>query len=1764
MESLEQRLPLSGTPSVIELRIATSTDDAEEAESGAMYLDSTDLETVYDSYQSAGDQTVGMRFQSLGIPAGSVIHAAYVQFQVDETNSSTTSLTIRGEATDDAASFSAAPQDISSRPTTAAAVSWSPPGWNTVGEAGPNQQTPGLSAVIQEVVDRTGWTSSSSLALIVSGTGYRTAESFDGDPTAAPLLHIEYSTDANHINVRVASSADDAEEAESGGMYLNSTDLELVYDDFDSAGDQLIGLRFPSLGIPAGALIDAAHVQFQVDETSSEPTSLTIRGEASDDAASFTAATGDISSRAATAASVFWAPPAWDTVGQAGAAQRTPDLSAVIQEIVDRTGWDGASSLVLVVDGTGRRPAESYDGDPAAAPRLSVEYSTIGNRPPIAVDDFTTTPQDTPIDIDVLANDSDPNSGDTLTVAGVSQGSQGTVTNHGTYVAYTPDTGFTGDDSFTYTIADGNGESDTASVTINVRLFGSWSIVALPDTQKYSEFDSLSYQFEDQTNWIADNIAARNIVFVSHEGDIVDDGGDTAQWQRALRAMDVLDGDLQAHPDGLVPYSAVIGNHDYQVVHEPSSGSDNYVQYFGPSRYAGRGWYGGSSPNQLNHYQLIDAGGYTFLHLGLEWEAEGTPNDPTTALGWAQSILDQFPYTPAILTTHSYLWDEPGLEGHTPTPQTPGGNSGEQIFQQLVRPNRQIFLTFNGHWHQGSNGQDGEYHQVSTNQAGLPVYEMLANYQDYANGGEGWLRTVDFQPGGGSNDEDRILVETYSPTLDRYQTDADSRFSFDLDFGARFDLTGGTNVAPHALADSASTDVETAVTIEVLRNDFDPNPGDTVTLNGFIQGSHGTVNQNGSALVYTPNLGFVGQDTFSYTITDTNGGTASGNVTVTVGDSTRTATFQNGQDGYAGTADTMLQEAAPSADHSATTELNVDTDDPPGTGNFVQSLLRFDEIVGTDPGQVPPGATVLSAWLALETTNEGDGATLHRMLQSWSDMATWDTLGAGVQADGLEASAEYDQFTGFVPTGIRELDVTSGVQAWVNGQDNFGWALLPVDYDGWDFLSSEGSNPPRLTVEFDAATRTLLFQDGLNGYSGTVDTLLQEATPDAEQSGTSELNVDTEDPVGTANEVQALLRFDNVVGDATSQIPPGATIVSASLTLATTNEGDGATVHRMLQPWADTDTWNSRGAGVQADGHEARSAIDLATGFVQTGVRQFDVTASVQAWANGETNNGWAFLPVDFDGWDFHSAEGVTKPLLTVTYTSVTSYLFVDDAGGVPPSNGSGDSSLTSMQLDTMADHAVWAWTGAGITPAEIALLDQVTVEVADLPRGSLGRTFGTRIQVDRNAAGYGWYVDPAEDDDAEYRHLVGGTELRAASGAPAIGVDLQTVLMHEMGHLLGLDDRPGTGHRHELMRSTLPPGTRRLPAGSVPVWSADDSVVLERIGNSGALRVTVLGTRGDDRFTFRAGTLTHGFVINGQEYAASAEAVASVKFRGLSGDDFARLEGSSGDETARLLPARGTLTGPDFRVDLANVETIHVLAVNAGGTDRAFFFDSPGNDRFVARAHKSDAYMVGAGFHNYARGFDRNSAIARAGGENDRAWFFDSSGDDRYVARAHKSDAYMVGAGFRNYARGFDRNSAIARAGGENDRAWFFDSRGDDRFVARAYRSEAIMAGADYFNYARGFDGHCALARAGGNDRAFFYDTSANERFDAGPDWARLRGNGVSYCAKGLDRVSVTSRTTDDVDRVYYYNSAGSVVNRDTFDGLVDYVFWIEDDWRS
>lgn len=178
------------------------------------------------------------------------------------------------------------------------------------------------------------------------------------------------------VDVRVNQISDDAEEViATGTVRPKGTDLELGTDKDkdDNILPMAVGVRFTGLGIPRTAPITQAYIEFTASEPQAMATNVTIRGDDSDDAATFTKATGDISSRPKTTALVGWnGIPAW--TGESDIHQ-TPDLKAIVQEIVNRPSWAPGNAMAFTITGSGRRTAWAFDGASTMAPRLVVNYS---------------------------------------------------------------------------------------------------------------------------------------------------------------------------------------------------------------------------------------------------------------------------------------------------------------------------------------------------------------------------------------------------------------------------------------------------------------------------------------------------------------------------------------------------------------------------------------------------------------------------------------------------------------------------------------------------------------------------------------------------------------------------------------------------------------------------------------------------------------------------------------------------------------------------------------------------------------------------------------------------------------------------------------------------------------------------------------------------------------------------------------------------------------------------------------------------------------------------------------------------------------------------------------------------------------------------------------------------------------------------------------------------------------------------------------------
>ena len=406
---------------------AASSDDAEQ--------ENDEIDSLFDDDLDAGwegapeDQnvlTTGLRFRDIFIPRGAVIDSAYLLLFSHEGKSAedVARITIVGEATDNAQTFT---EDmlIDARPQTTASTLWEvAEEW----EIYLPYRTPDISNILQEVIDRDGWVSGNALALILLGENQgpsdfenaREFESFEniadpedgGDgqhhPERIPQLIVYYSVSSALVDIPIvatdtitdegvtfAASSDDAEQ--------ENDEIDSLFDDDLDAGwegapeDQNIlttGLRFQHLSIPPGAIIDSAYILVFSHEGKStdDVARITIVGDATDDAQTFTEDML-IDARPRTTASVLWeVAEEWEIYQP----YRTPDISGIVQEIVDRDGWATGNSIAFVLLGENQGPSdfenarefESFEniadpedgGDgqhhPERVPRLIVYFSS--------------------------------------------------------------------------------------------------------------------------------------------------------------------------------------------------------------------------------------------------------------------------------------------------------------------------------------------------------------------------------------------------------------------------------------------------------------------------------------------------------------------------------------------------------------------------------------------------------------------------------------------------------------------------------------------------------------------------------------------------------------------------------------------------------------------------------------------------------------------------------------------------------------------------------------------------------------------------------------------------------------------------------------------------------------------------------------------------------------------------------------------------------------------------------------------------------------------------------------------------------------------------------------------------------------------------------------------------------------------------------------------------------------------------------------------
>ncbi len=298
---------------------------------------------------------------------------------------------------------------------------------------------------------------------------------------------------------------------------------------------------------------------------------------------------------------------------------------------------------------------------------------------------------------------------------------------------------------------------------------GSFTIAVMPDTQYYTRKNTAT--FMKQTEWIVANRDARRIAAVLHLGDITYNNG-PAEWQVAQAAMKQL--------DGHVPYFMVPGNHDYGTDGNSPDRTSGFSAHFPVEQFRQHKTFGGTydkEPDRSdNTFHLFEAGGRSFVVICLEWCPR---ND---VVRWANDIATKYADREAILVTHGYLYHDntrydwqkyARKQSATPHYYKMGviGETmdGQELWDNLVSRHKNFILTLNGH----VTG-DGLGHLVSPTPTGRDVNQMLVNFQKKPNGGDGWLRLLEFKP------DRSVEVFDYSPTRDQQNVSEQNRFAMKM------------------------------------------------------------------------------------------------------------------------------------------------------------------------------------------------------------------------------------------------------------------------------------------------------------------------------------------------------------------------------------------------------------------------------------------------------------------------------------------------------------------------------------------------------------------------------------------------------------------------------------------------------------------------------------------------------------------------------------------------------------------------------------------------------------------------------------------------------------------------------------------------------------------------------------------------------------------------------------------------------------------------
>lgn len=430
---------------------------------------------------------------------------------------------------------------------------------------------------------------------------------------------------------------------------------------------------------------------------------------------------------------------------------------------------------------------------------------------------------------------------------------------------------------------------------------------------------------------------------------------------------------------------------------------------------------------------------------------------------------------------------------------------------------------------------------------------------------------------------------------------------------------------------------------------------------------------------------------------------ASGVLSTTSYSQVTTTSFQNGLNGYSGNYVRRIS-STPDRDLEGTdvTYFYVDGYNAAGSPDD-QGFIRFDNIIGNGPGQIPSGATILDAQLRLVTALTGNADSggpfgVAGLMQpfdastsyfgSFSSTTDYTSRGAWWQ-DGSATRP----VGGYGPTlegDVERAPITSIVQGWADGslannglvvqagmndalaEDNAGHTT-----NGWAFRSTGfpfSDARPKLEVSYTTEPIEVnTFQRGQDGYSSDTMAIVHSGDnaliPDTDNVEEPEMTTDGAlldlafldgvffgqggtDGTTSSPDLFALMKFGDVFGAGTGQAPTDVPVAKAWVVLTTGNVSGAAqtggpwAAYTMLRDWDTTTLHSEFGAvnGLQEGDGDISAALSSVEGFIRGSEAWFDVTDYLEGVRNGADDYGVAIVADGTaDGWEIH-ANGSTTP----------------------------------------------------------------------------------------------------------------------------------------------------------------------------------------------------------------------------------------------------------------------------------------------------------------------------------------------------------------------------------------------------------------------------------------------------------------------------------------------------------------------------------------